>query len=598
MSNLVWLDELDLRGMKQGWLEARSCRAVTGNPLRIAGREYARGVGTHARSVYWLDLAGGATRFTAAVGVDDAAEGVGTLIFKIYGDGRRFFDSGVLKSGQPAVPVDVDLRGVQKLVLTVNDAGGGVRFGHANWVDAQFTGTRPQPTSAPVEPAEIRTPNPPATPRLNGPPIVGCRPGNPFLYRIPCTGARPLKLAVENLPAGLKLEANVITGSLAERGEYVVTLRAGNSLGVAERQLKIVCGDTLALTPPLGWNGWYAHGVKIADADMRAAADALVNSGMADHGYTYCNLDDAPAANFPDMKTLADYIHARGLKFGCYTSPGPQTCAGLPGSYQHEAEHARQYAAWGVDFLKYDFCTYWNVMPGKSTEDFIAPYRQMGRLLREQLRDIVFNLCQYGMANVWEWAPGIGGHCWRTTGDVGLEPNAALPGFYKVALANAALAEHAGPGRWNDPDYLLLGVCGDAHITPNEQYSYMSLWALMAAPLFFGGDMRKLDPFTLNILCNHEIIAVNQDELGRQARIVRQCDEEFILAKPLAAGSIAVGLFNLSEVVLPIRVSWEQLGLTGPRRVRDLWRQTELGVFATGWETMIGRHGVAVVSIT
>lgn len=588
---MTWLDELDLRSMKQGWLEAKPRRAVTGNPLRIAGTQYERGVGTHARSVYWLDLAGNCRRFQARVGVDDAAEGTGSVVFKIYGDGRKLYDSGVVTSGMTASPVDVDLCGVKLLVLMV---GGTVKFGHANWVDAFFDGEPPRPTSAPLEEPVLLTPPAPASPRINGPRVYGCRPGHPFLFRIACTGERPVTFEARGLPGGLRLEAGIIAGTAPAAGEYRVELHARNAHGEATANLRIVSGEKLALTPPMGWNDWYAHEKNVTDAIMREAAEAMISSGMADYGYDYCNVDDAwTNGHFPDMKALADFIHARGLKFGIYTSPGPQTCAGFAGSYGREAEDARQFAEWGCDFLKYDFCTYWNVMPGKSTEDFIAPYRLMGRLLREQPRDIVFNLCQYGMANVWEWAAEIGGHCWRTTGDVGLEANGALPGFYKVALANAGLAAHAGPGRWNDPDYLI----SDANYTPNERYSYMSLWALMAAPLFFSGDMRKLDSFTLNILCNQEIIGVNQDELGAQARIVRRTDEELVLAKPLVDGRVAVGLFNLGEITQPARVSWEELNLTGPRRVRDLWRQTELGVYDTGFEANIGRHGVIVTAI-
>jgi alpha-galactosidase len=538
--------------------------------------------------------------------VDDAAEGPGAVVFKIYGDGRKIFDSGKIQSGMAAIPVEVKLRGIQSLVLMVGEAGQGVRFGHANWAEARFEvqGIAPRPTAPPAEEPVMLTPPPPPVPRINGPRVYGCRPGHPFLYRIPCTGQRPIQFSAANLPAGLQLRDGIITGIAPVAGEYRVGLHAQNAHGHATAPFRIVSGDRLALTPPMGWNDWYTHGAKVTEATMREAADALVTSGMADCGYDYCNVDDGwTNGHFPDMGALADYIHARGLKFGIYSSPGPKTCAGFPGSHGREAEHARQFAAWGCDFLKYDFCTYWEVMPGKSTEDFIAPYRLMGRLLREQPRDIVFNLCQYGMANVWEWAAEIGGHCWRTTGDVGMEPNAALPGFYKVALTTAKLAAYAGPGRWNDPDYLMLGKCGDAQYTPNEQYSYMSLWALMAAPLFFSGDMCQLDAFTLNILCNHEILAVNQDELGTQARIVRHTDEELVLAKPLADGRVAVGLFNLGEVTQPVRVTWDELdSCTGilpvqHRRVRDLWRQREVGEHDTGFEASVGRHGVAVVLI-
>ena len=619
----VWLDELDLSKMMQGWRTAQSCKSVTGNPLRIAGHEFARGVGTHTRSVLWLDLHGDALRFKAAVGVDDAAEGTGTMVFAIYGDDRELFNSGVVTSGQPALPVEVDLTGIQRLILTVGDAAAGVLYGHANWVDAQFTihGAPPHPVVAPPEPAVILTPKPSPLPRLNGPRIYGCRPGHPFIFRIPATGERPMTFSAGNLPPDLTLDTHtgIITGRVRARGRHDVIIKAINARGTAERKFTIACGDTLALTPPMGWNDWYAHESNITDALMREATEALVASGMADFGYSYISVDDCwmnapkhadasrvgplrdengyliPNTYFPDMKGLIDFVHEKGLKFGIYSSPGPLTCAGFAGSHGHEEQDARQWADWGVDLLKYDWCTYWDVMGGKTREHYIRPYRLMGDLLKQQERDILFNLCQYGMCNVWEWAAEVGGHAWRTTGDVGLEKNQALPGALRIGMVNARFHEFAKPGEWNDPDYLILGPAeGPQALTANEQYAYVSMWSLMAAPLFFSGSMSRLDEFTLNLLCNHEIIEVNQDPLGKQARIAKQFNDDFILAKPMEDGSLAVGLFNLGEVPRRVRVSWDEIGLTGSQRVRDLWRQRDLGVCSDYIEILIPRHGVMV----
>ncbi len=624
--SIVWLDELDLSKIMQGWRTAQSCKSVTGNPLRIAGCEFARGVGTHTRSVLWLDLQGDALRFQTAVGVDDAAEGTGTMVFSIYGDNRELFHSGVMSSGQPAMPVDVDLTGIRRLILAVGDAAAGVLYGHANWVDARFTvcGATPQPIVAPPEPSVILTPKPGPLPRLNGARIYGCRPGHPFLYRIPVTGERPMTFSAGNLPPNLALDTHtgVITGTVRARGRHDVMIKAHNARGEAERKFTIVCGDTLALTPPMGWNDWYAHESNITDALMREATEALVTSGMADFGYSYISVDDCwmnapkhadpgrvgplrdevgnliPNTYFPDMKGLIDFVHGKGLKFGIYSSPGPLTCAGFAGSHGHEEQDVRQWLAWGVDLLKYDWCTYWDVMGGKTREHYIRPYRLMGEILKAQDRDIVFNLCQYGMCNVWEWGAEVGGHAWRTTGDVGMEKNQALPGALRIGMANARFNEFAGPGEWNDPDYLILGPCnGPQALTANEQYAYVSMWAFMAAPLFFSGSMSQLDEFTLNLLCNHEIIEVNQDPLGKQARIVRQLNDDFFLAKPMEDGSLAVGLFNLGEVPRHLRVDWTEVGLTGSRRVRDLWRQKEVGDFEDHFEVLIPRHGVVAVRI-
>jgi alpha-galactosidase len=231
----------------------------------------------------------------------------------------------------------------------------------------------------------------------------------------------------------------------------------------------------------------------------------------------------------------------------------------------------------------------------------------MGAILKTLDRDIVFNLCQYGMSDVWKWGAEVGGHCWRTTGDVGLIKDSTLPGFYNGGLSNAQHHEQAGPGAWNDPDYILIGVIGNAHsihdapqptkLTANEQYSSMSMWALMASPLFFSGDMARLDDFTLNILCNAEVIEVNQDVLGKQARVVRQTSEEVVFAKPMEDGSIAVGLFNLAEGGRTISVKWAEIQSQGKARVRDLWRHKDLGEFDGGFSAKLGRHDVALIRI-
>jgi alpha-galactosidase len=484
----------------------------------------------------------------------------------------------------------------------------------------------------------ILTPPAPREPRINGPSVYGTKPGRPFLYRIPATGDRPMQFSVKGLPAGLTLDAatGIIRGTIADRTPraHPATISASNARGRATRPFRIVVGDTLALTPPMGWNDWYTFYEHPSDGLMRKAADVMIASGLADHGYQYVNIDDSwmgkpksddpdlqipardergminPNRRFPDMKSMTDYIHGLGLKAGLYTSPGPRTCADFYGSFGHEAQDAARFVEWGFDFLKYDWCSYDEVAPKGSAPDaerLQKPYRLMGAVLAQQPRDIVFNLCQYGMGEVWTWGGEVGGHSWRTTGDLGLERDQRLPGFYSIGFKNAEHAEFARPGRWNDPDYILIGYVGNARsindppkptaLTQHEQYSYMSMWVLMAAPLFYSGDITRLDPFTLNVLNNAEVIAVDQDPLGRQARIVRKTDDEFVLAKPMEDGSVAVGLFNLSEAAREMTVTSQDIGLGGSDRlrVRDLWRWTEVGTVAGRYTARVARHGVTLV---
>lgn len=480
-------------------------------------------------------------------------------------------------------------------------------------------------TNAPV----ILTPSPGPAPRINGPEVYGARPGHPFLYRIPAQGKRPMKFSAKGLPKGLRLDSRtgIITGVTPRAGEYTVILRARNHHGKDSHIIKIVSGETLALTPPMGWNDWYAHYNRITDAKMRQAADIIISSGMADVGYQYVDIDDCwmnaegkkdplqngplrdeqgnilPNRHFPDMKALTGYIHAKGLKAGIYSSPGPRTCGGFGGSYQHEAQDARQFANWGFDLLKYDWCSYTGVVGKKPTlEERKRPYELMGRLLKEQDRDILLNLCQYGKGNVWEWGAEVGGQSWRTAGDLGFSLNR----IFEVALNNAEHAAWQKPGAWNDPDYIQIGWIGNARgnglpkkcpLTPTEQYSFMSLWCLMSAPLFYSGDLTKLDDFTLNVLCNPEVIAIDQDPLGQCARVIFIGADQFLMIKDLENGDHAIGLCNGSDATADMTATWSACGLPDGQHVRDLWREMDLGVYTNSFTARVPAHGVILVRL-
>jgi alpha-galactosidase len=486
---------------------------------------------------------------------------------------------------------------------------------------------------APKEEAIILTPRPPHKPRINGARVFGVRPGHPFLFTIPATGDRPITFAVRNLPKGLSVDPDTgqISGGIEKTGEYVVTFLASNHLGVAERNFNIICGDTLALTPHMGWNSWYVWENHVTDQIMRRAADAMVTSGLINHGYQYINIDDCwavkPGATdpelgeeardsqgrirsnhrFPHMKALTDYIHGKGLKAGIYTSPGPLTCAGHEGTYQHEELDAQQFADWGFDFLKYDWCSYGNIAKNPNSQDPQRPYRQMGYILHHQKRDIVLNLCQYGMGNVWEWGKEVGGHSWRTAGDLGQTFEGIPAGIFRDGFdvySHNQLHKFGGPGGWNDPDYLLLGYLSNwkgqtarTPLSPNEQYTHVSLWCLVAAPLIFSGDMTRLDDFTLSLLSNDEVLEVDQDPLGKPGLRVSMDGTHEVWLKEMEDGSKAVGLFNRGESAAEVTARWVDLGITGPWMVRDLWRQQDLLVCNTEFKATVPRHGVVLVRL-
>jgi alpha-galactosidase len=484
------------------------------------------------------------------------------------------------------------------------------------------------------DPRSIIQPEPTA-PRINGARIVGSSPGKPFLFLVPATGAGPLAYSATDLPAGLTLnpKTGIIAGSLAAGGTYVVRLTVTGPAGSTARNLVIVgAPNRLALTPPMGWNSWYVWGLTVTDQMMRAAADSLVSTGLAAHGYQYVNIDDGwelgqaigiktPFGNrwskypkvkgrdangeiqtnekFPDMQALGDYIHARGLKFGIYSSPGPWTCGGYEGSWGHWQQDAETYAKWGVDFFKHDWCSYTGVAGGVSLQAFQKPYTEMSGYVRATDRDMVFSLCQYGMKNVWEWGESVGGNMWRTHGD--LQDN--WKRISAIGFDQDRMAPYAGPGHWNDPDMIMVGMLGmgpNLHptgLSPDEQITQVSLWSLVAAPLLISCDLYRIDPFTLALLSNDEVIAVDQDPLGQAARRRIKAGETEVWSRPLWDGTVAVGLFNRGEKTAEVSAPWSALGLEGEQPVRDLWRGRDLGGCSGEFRALVPSHGALLLKI-
>jgi alpha-galactosidase len=471
----------------------------------------------------------------------------------------------------------------------------------------------------------VLTPKAPATPRINWPRRVGARPGHPFLFTIPISGDRPITVRASGLPRGLSLDpaSGIVTGRVEKSGKYNVSLAVSNSRGRTNGSLTIVIGPTIALTPPLGWNSWNCFASAVNDQRVRSAADAMITSGLSQHGWAYVNIDDCweikpgsadpilmgeprnldgminTNAKFPDMRALGDYIHAKGLKMGIYSSPGPLTCAGYVASYNHENDDARQYASWGIDYLKYDWCSYNQIAKDRSLPELQKPYTLMRTALDGVQRDIVYSLCQYGMGNVWEWGARVGGNSWRTTGDI----EDTWESMSGIGFSQAGHEAYAAPGHWNDPDMLVIGKVGwgptlhPTRLTPNEQYTHISLWCLLSSPLLIGCDMTQMDHFTLGLLTNDEVLAVNQDPMGRQARRLSQKDGLEVWAKEMDDGSYAVGLFNRGRWKKNVTVQWADLGLKGRHQVRDLWRQKDLGSFDAEFSEAVARHGVVLVRV-
>jgi alpha-galactosidase len=368
----------------------------------------------------------------------------------------------------------------------------------------------------------------------------------------------------------------------------------------------------LAVTPPMGWNTWNKFACNVSAQLIKQAADAMVSTGMKDAGYQYIVIDDcwqvsrdangnivADAQRFPEgIKAVADYVHAKGLKFGIYSDAGRTTCQHRPGGRGYEYQDARQYAAWGVDYLKYDWCDH-------GTQNAEASYSLMHDALVKSGRPIVFSICEWGSNKPWLWGAEAGGNLWRTTGDISDhwqgkqkwgDGSCCSNGMLDIVDQQVGLESYAGPGHWNDPDMLEVGNGG---MTTTEYTSHFSLWGILAAPLIAGNDLEHMTPEIRNILTNKEVIAVDQDALGREGRRVAKQGDLEVWARPLRDGSRAVVLLNRGTTEAPITVSWEELEYPSkfPAAVRDLWLHKDLGQFTGKFTATVAPHGVVMVTV-
>lgn len=481
--------------------------------------------------------------------------------------------------------------------------------------------------------AAILTPPSGPGPKINGPRIFGVRPGHPILFTIPATGNRPMTFSAQHLPPGVKLDKNSgrLSGTVAKPGEYTITLNARNKQGNTSRDLKLVAGEKIGLTPPMGWNSWNVYGTKVTQQKVLDNARAMVSTGLINHGWSYMNIDDAwqgarggkdnaiqpDTAVFPDLQQLANEVHGLGLKIGIYSTPWVESyghhvggSANNPegafertkenirrnqklfpyaiGKYSFVKSDVKQWAEWGIDYLKYD----WN--PNELPET-----KEMYDALRNSGRDIFFSLSNSTPFNSIAELSTVS-NSWRTGGDI----RDSWKSLKSRLFSQDKWAPFAGQGHWNDPDMMIVGYLGwgkDLHptlLTPDEQYTHMSAWCLLSVPLLLGCDITKMDAFTLSLLSNDEVIAVNQDPLGKQATVITQDEDTGIMAKELADGSIAAGLFNIGDNgKKELTLKWEDLHLSGSYIVRDLWRQKDIGTFDGSFKTDVAQHGVVMIGL-
>ena len=664
------VDEFDLSGASCGMgKRVLVGKSVDGHPLTLAGKVYAKGFGAHPESAVAFTANGKVEAFDALVGLDDDCAKAGSgrsygkpaAQFFVWADGRIVWSSGCIRFGQKPVEAHVDLRGAREIILETRGGPEWTAWDATNgdWADARFTcaaGAKLEIVTDPAAFAQLGILTPPEKPepQFNGADIWGVRPGHPVIFRIPVSGVRPMAFTAKGLPAGVTLDlAKGILGGIApqQKGDYDITVTAENAKGRATRVIRLAVGDTIALTPPMGWNSWNTLCYRLTQEKAMAAAKAMDASGLGDYGWAYVNLDDwwemnnsgckrveerkrdfggredvigpardaqgkiIPNRSFPDMKGLTDYVHSLGFKAGLYSGPGPLTCGQCEASYGHELQDAESWSDWGFDYIKYDWCSYSGVFKkeaGFNPHDrtrlmsrhpaYEKPYRLMGDCLKRQKRDIVYSFCQYGMGRTQEWGAEAGGNCWRSWGD--LKDAWAWMELAVDSRIDGEYWKYNRPGWWADPDMMIVGQqfsFGSDHptyLTPNEQYTHVSLWCMVGSPLLIGCDLTTLDAFTRNLLANASVIAVSQDRLGKVARRIRHIDSQSVWVRDLADGGKAVALVNRSPIAREISVSFLELGFgEGEHWVKDLWRQHCEGKHSGCYFAQVPPHATKLVYV-
>jgi hypothetical protein len=669
----VWLSSLNFSEYKPWVGRPKIDKSVDDHALSLKGRTFEHGFGMQARHQVLVQLDGGATRFSAVVGVDDeVGDGRGSVEFRVLGNGRKLlWTSELMHEGQEPKNVDLDVTGVKQLTLLATEGGDGGAFDHADWADAQVTVTGKPPKlldpNAPTHAealglqVSIAMPDMAGAPQINAPATTGVRPGTPFLFAIPASGERPLKFSAKHLPDGLKLDpvTGQIRGVVKKPGDYSVTVRVSNRAGKDERTLRVVVGNTLALTPAMGWNSFDNFGGTVLESQVLEQAHYMAKH-LQPVGWQYVVNDyiwydptggAAPPNNKPlimdafgrlqpttnrypsaiegkGFKPLADQIHSLGLLFGIHIMrgiPREAVAANLPieGSSFYAADAAdtnstcnwnqhmygvrgdtaagqayydsifRLYAAWGVDYVKVD--------------DISSPYH------KDEIEAVRKAIDKCGHSIVLSLSPGAtplaeGAHVmreanlWRETGDFWDNWDQLEEQFTR----GIGWRPYVGPGHWPDADMLPVGHIGDqcvglpreSNFTQPEQMTLLTLWSIQSSPLMVGADLTRNDPWTLALLANPEVLAIDQDSLGAAAtRVAKEGDRE-VWIKQLADGSLAVALFNRGEQDATLAASWAELQLTGRHGVRDLWQRKDLGQFDQEIKMRVAPHGSTLLRVS
>ena len=613
-SNTVWLDKVYHAFISSGngkgvgfW------RTPQGNSISLNGKLYSRGYVACPNSILRMNLKGVAERFVSLVGINDDSKG--NAVFKVFVNKELKFESGEMRAGDAPKTIDIKLDGAKEMVLFVsgnNVAAENIKT-FAAWVgprifvlsDVTDKKNFPEPTMPVEKEMKIASIVDGVKPVIHGTRVTGASPNCPFFFAIPATGEKPLTFSASNLPVSLSIDplTGFITGKISSPIQKIAEITVSNRHGKDKRYLTIICKPRgVALTPPMGWNSWNQWEIRINDDKIKEAADVMVSKGFASHGYQYVNVDDGwsgprntegaltpHAKKFTDMKLLGDYIHNKGLKYGIYGSPGEFTCnyEHYLGSLGHEQQDANTWASWGVDYLKYDGCS------GGTPER----WKLMRNALDSTKRDIVYST--NSSKDI-----AVGAQLWRTTSDI-YNSWSSMGG---IGFNQNGSEKYSGPGRYNDQDMLVVGnpefSKTQSPLTHNEQITHITLWSMLASPLLIGCNLSKTDDFLCSLLCNDDVLEIDQDPLVRQAWRLRQDIamgmSDFggeVWVRPLFDGTMAVAFFNRGSEPVKIAVSWKELGLEGKQPVRDCWMRKNMGTFNDGYEADVEIHAAVLIKV-